>query len=129
MSNPAINYLERGSSGTKDQINNWVNNNSSSFNQSLVWKVGITTPEKLLKIQKLILEDIECIHWKYWPGDTFVNLFGIIRELNKSPIVLKSEYSEYISRGSFIFIYKTRVNQTDYLRHVKTYPAKLSITR
>tara|TARA_R110001592_G_scaffold107223_1_gene300336 strand:+ start:1327 stop:1716 length:390 start_codon:yes stop_codon:yes gene_type:complete len=129
MANPAINYLDRDSSGTKDQINNWVNNNSSSFNQGLIWKVGIITSDKLLKIQKLILEDIECIHWKYWSGDTFLNVFGIVGELNRSPIVIKSEHSEYISKGSYIFIYKTRVLRTDYLRHIRTFPTKLSIVR
>ncbi len=109
------------------KIRTWINTNSLSPNSNYIWKIGVTCGDSLAHVQCLIVNDLECVHWKSWTIDSFHQAVKTIGELHKSPIIFKSEFCNYRSCGTFIFIYKTRLVQQDLFHLSRGYYRKLSV--
>lgn len=108
-------------------ILDWLNLNNSSILKNEIWEVGITNFESLNEVRRTIFEDIECIHWKCWSMNNFQAAFHYLKALNKSPKVIKSVLNDYRSRGSIIFVYKSKLKRSDYLNHLKGYYGFLKV--
>ena len=98
-------------------IQEWIDCNSYFTHQNLIWNIGVTNAEHILNIESTVRQDLNCKHWKYWRVDCFREAMKTIRELNRASYIIKSEYNNYISKGSYIFIYKTVVPQNSRLFH------------
>jgi len=105
-------------SETQEKIRIWIDNNGYSKKNNQIWKVGLSTADNILRVQGQILTDMECIHWKYWKCESFQEAFHIMKELNKSTAIMKSDLSEYLGKGSYIFVYKTQITRNSFLNHL-----------
>lgn len=128
ISSPS-NLNSQALSEIQEKISAWIDNNGYSTRGNLVWKIGIAGADKILKIQGQILTDMECIHWKYWNCESFQEAFHIMKEFNKSTFIMKSDLSDYLGKGTYIFVYKTQITRSSMLGHLINFPAQMSISR
>lgn len=100
------------SSGLKENslpknIREWIDSNMYYSDRHYVWRIGITTAEKIVKVEALIRQDMQCKHWKYWRAQSFKGAMEAIRDLNCYPFVFKSHHNDYQGKGQYLFAYKT----------------------
>lgn len=129
MTNSSLQPKGKQSSQMQREISGWISQNGYSKRGNQVWKIGLSNADKILKIQGQILMDMECIHWRYWKCESFHEAFHIMKELNKNAFVMKSDLSEYVGRGSYIFLYKTQVTKNDFLSHLINFPIHMRLSR
>ena len=111
----------------RDKIDSWIISNSSMRDNHHVWKVGVASLNSIGDIQHQIMNDMECVHWKYWTVDSFHEAIKLTGQLHKSPEVFKSELCNYRSFGKCIFIYKTRMVHHDLFHLTRGFYGKLSV--
>lgn len=99
------------------KIQEWIDTNSYFIRQDLVWNIGLTNAENLINVESIVRQDITCKHWKYWRADCFKDAMQTIRQLNRAHYVIKSDFNNYLLKGSYVFIYKTMVPRNSRLFH------------
>lgn len=129
MTSSSLQPKLKASSQKQTEISSWINHNGYSKRGNQIWKIGLSNADNILKIQGQVLMDMECIHWKYWKFDSFQEAFHIMKALNKSAFVMKSDLSEYLGKGSYIFLYKTHVPKDHFLGHLINFPVQLHLSR
>lgn len=98
-------------------IREWIDSNMYYADRHYIWRIGITTAEKIVKVEALMRQDMQCKHWKYWRAHTFKNAMEAIRDLNCYPFVFKSNYNSYQGKGQYLFVYKTLVPEKGSFYH------------
>lgn len=98
-------------------IREWIDSNMYYTDRHYIWRIGITTAEKIVKVEALIRQDMQCKHWKYWRANSFKGAMGAIRDLNCYPFIFKSNHNEYQGKGQYIFAYKTLVPEKGSFYH------------
>ena len=85
--------------------------------QNFVWCTGITTAERIVKIEATIRQDLQCKHWKYWRAASFKDAMHTLSELNHYSFIFKSSYNQYLGKGLYLFAYKTTIAEKSLFYH------------
>ena len=96
-----------------DEIKSWIDSNTLIKNQKSIWKIGIAHGNDIQSISTTIRQDHQYRHYRHWKLKSFEHSIKILSVLNKHPFVFKSPLNNYLSKGSYVFVYKTPCeNQT-----------------
>lgn len=89
------------------EIKSWIENNTILKGKNFIWRIGIGHYNDMKYIATDVRGNYQYKHYKQWRLDSFDVAFSTLKSFKKYSFVFKSQLNNYLSKGDYIFIYKT----------------------